>query len=83
MEDVEDGVEVNVEEEDRDDEVLVLEDTNGGQDRESAEVIMYVTLTRLTGLRIRIRIMFGSWIRIRIRIKSWVRIRFKVKIQEL
>ncbi len=62
-ENVEDGVEinmedveVNVEEEDCEDEVLVLEDTTGGQDRESAEVIICVTVVRLTRLRIRIRI---------------------------
>jgi hypothetical protein len=36
-----------------------------------------------SGLRIRIRIIFGSWIRIRIRVKSWIRIRIKVKIQKL
>jgi hypothetical protein len=42
MEDVEDGDEV----EDSGDEVLVLEDTTGGQDRESAEVIIYVTVIR-------------------------------------
>ncbi len=37
------------------------------------------------GVRIRIRIVSGSWIRIRIRIrvKSWIWIRLEVKIQEL
>ncbi len=34
-------------------------------------------------MRIRIRIIWGSWIRTRIRVKSWIRIRTKVKIQEL
>ncbi len=47
MENVEDGVEVIVEE-DSGDEVLVLEDTTEGQDRESAEVIIYVTVVRLS-----------------------------------
>ncbi len=37
----------------------------------------------LAGLRIRFRIIFGSWIRIRIRVKSWIRIRSKVEIQKL
>jgi hypothetical protein len=42
------NVEVNVEEEeDSEDEVLVLEDTTGGQDRESAKVNIYVTVIRL------------------------------------
>jgi hypothetical protein len=45
---VEDGVEVNVEEEDSEDEVLVLEDTTGGQDRERSEVIICVTVVRLS-----------------------------------
>jgi hypothetical protein len=34
-------------EEDSGDEVLVLEDTTGGQDRDSAEVIIYVTVVHL------------------------------------
>jgi hypothetical protein len=34
-------------------------------------------------LRIRIRIIFGSWIRNRIALKSWIRIRNKAKIQKL
>jgi hypothetical protein len=44
VENVEDDMEV----EDSEDEVLVLEDTTGGQDRESAEVIIYVTVIRLS-----------------------------------
>jgi hypothetical protein len=48
------NVEVYVEDVDSEDEVLVLEDTTGtgGQDRESAEVII---CDWVTGLRIRIR----------------------------
>jgi hypothetical protein len=44
------GVVENVENymEDSEDEVLVLEDTTGGQDSERAEVIMYLTLSRLS-----------------------------------
>jgi hypothetical protein len=42
----EEGVEVGVEVEDCEDEVLVLEDTTKGQNRESAEVIIYVTVIR-------------------------------------
>ncbi len=42
------NVEVDLEEEDSEDEVLVLEDTTGGQDRESAEVIIYVSVIRLS-----------------------------------
>ncbi len=43
---VEDGVEVDMEE--SEDEVLVLEDTTGGQDSKRAEVIIYVTVIRLS-----------------------------------
>jgi hypothetical protein len=32
-----------------------------------------------TQLRIRIRIILGSWIRIHIKVESWIRIRIKVK----
>ncbi len=37
----------------------------------------------LSGLRIRIRIVFESWIGIRIRVKSWIRIRINVKFHKL
>ncbi len=47
VENVMESVEVIKEDEDCEDEVLVLEDTTGGQDRESAEVITYVTEFRL------------------------------------
>ncbi len=43
---VEDGVEDGVEDDDSEDEVLVLEDTTGGQDSKGAEVIIYVTVIR-------------------------------------
>jgi hypothetical protein len=76
-------VEVNVEKEDSEDEVLVLEDTTGGQDSKSAEVIIYVSVERLNRVADPEPHNFDRWIRIHIRIKSWVRIRFKVKIQEL
>ncbi len=45
--DEEEAVVVENVEEDSEDEVLVLEDTTGGQDGESAEVIIYVTVIRL------------------------------------
>ncbi len=41
--------------------------------------LRYPTLAYFSGLRIRIRIIFGSWIRIRMRVKSWIRIRIRVK----
>jgi hypothetical protein len=70
--------------EDSEDEVLVLEDTTEGQDRENGEVIICVTMIRLSASRgSESSSFFYSWIRIHIRVKSWVRIHFKVKIQEL
>jgi hypothetical protein len=44
VENVVENVEVDKEEEDSEDEVLVLENTTGGQDSKSAEVIIYVTV---------------------------------------
>ncbi len=78
------NVEVNVEEEeDCEDEVLVLEDTTGCQDRESAEVIISLTLIRLCRDADPDPHNFNRWIRIHIRVKSWIRILFKAKIHEL
>jgi hypothetical protein len=49
----------------------------------NGETCSLTALFKKRGLRIRIRIIFGSWIRIRIRVKSWIRIHIKVKIQKL
>ncbi len=56
------------------------EKSRPGQVRKTTKV---KKATLFSGLRIWIRIFFGSWIRIRIRVKSWKRISIVVEIQKL